>query len=851
MPQYNYETGQMEETEEERRAREEAEKRAGTTVVGETKRKQYEDGSQTETVTKEIPAPSFGDRLGQAFTRAGENFVNNVTSAPDRFVNNLNRGIDNVRNAPDRFMQNVSGAPGQMQQRVAAPVAPSGFQGQTDEFGGVDQAIARQAQQPAPVAPVAPGSTFDRMIQAESGGRQTNAQGQVLTSNKGAMGIAQVMPTTAMDPGYGVKNIFDLAQERGIPFQNRDRATAEQLLGNRALNQEFGANYYKAMENRFDGGPGAVAAYNAGPGRVSQNMAQNQGQLNVAQLPQETQGYLQKVGMPTPAQRPPQPVSPEQLAQQPMPANQGINPQRPGLNIPGLTPVAQMPPPVDTTAQAISRYQAIQDKPDELMKFAFDANTPDYLKQRAQDQLVQSYDSQKKESEATKVIPSMNQNEIARAMTKKSEGNSVGDWVQYLLFKHVGLTDLANQKGEQLGIGHKWASAMDAEGNTGMVQYTASGLPLTGVKSDGSDMSKSELAAYSSQGAGKTSDVSLTMHQAQVDGKIHTFESKRTPAGLLYRDATANGTWKRQAPEGMTNVGQQDPAHLKGLSTMKSVMEKYRKDSLSASQSTGRPLYTEEQIQAAGNQAYQGITGKPFAGMAGAAGTAAATTETAPAGAAANTAKPEAAKGAKSLAQQILDYEAPSPPASARDAGSVALRNEVNRLAGEQGRVFNSGNFKLAAGFNNSQSGKALKSINVAVDHLDTLQEAANELKNGQTPAFNKIANLYATNTGQTAPGNFDALKSIVGSEVAKAVVGGASALGDREEIRKEIANSKTPEQLAGIIGRLQALMAGQAKGIRQEWISSGLDEATFDNKLMPRTKVVLNKQKEPTRSKW
>jgi hypothetical protein len=148
-------------------------------------------------------------------------------------------------------------------------------------------------------------------------------------------------------------------------------------------------------------------------------------------------------------------------------------------------------------------------------------------------------------------------------------------------------------------------------------------------------------------------------------------------------------------------------------------------------------------------------------------------------------------------------------------------------------------------------SGKALKSINVAVDHLDTLQEAANELKNGQTPAFNKIAQLYASNTGGTAPGNFDALKSIVGSEVAKAVTGGASALGDREEIRKEINNSKTPEQLAGVIGRLQALMAGQAKGIRQEWVSSGLDESRFDDKLMPRTRVVLNKQKEPSRSNY
>lgn len=400
MPQYNYQTGQMEETDEERRIREEAEKAAGSTVVGETRVKQYQDGSQTETVTKEIAAP------------------------------------------------------------------------------------------------VAPDNTFNRMMQVESGGRQTNAQGQVLTSPKGALGVAQVMPTTAMDPGYGVPNIFDLAQQRGVAFQNRDRATAEQLLGNRALNQEFGQNYYAAMNRRFDGGPAAVAAYNAGPGRVQQNMAQNQGQLNVGQLPQETQGYLQKVGMPAPqAQpRPPQPVSPQQLAQQPMPANQGINPPAPALQIPGLTPVTQMPSP---SAQAIDRYQAIQDRPDELMKFAFNPSTPAYLQQRAKDQIAESYDSQKKESQAQTALNTMSQNEIARTLTKKSEGNSVGDWAQYLLFKHVGLTDLANQKAEQLGIGHQWTRSMitDNAGNDIPVeiQTTASGKLLGGNMLDGTPLTRAQL----------------------------------------------------------------------------------------------------------------------------------------------------------------------------------------------------------------------------------------------------------------------------------------------------------------------------------------------------------------------
>jgi len=271
-------------------------------------------------------------------------------------------------------------------------------------------------------------------------------------------------------------------------------------LGNRALNQEFGQNYYAAMNRRFDGGPAAVAAYNAGPGRVSQNMARNQGQMNVAQLPQETQGYLQKVGMPTPGQPAPQPAAPAPVAPNAMPAvDYGLAPGtgNQGLRIPGLTPVAQMPPPVDTTTQAINRYQAIQDKPDELMKFAFADNTPDYLKQRAKDQLVQSYDSQKKESQAQSAIPTMTQNEIARAMTKKSDGNSVGDWVQYLLFKHVGLTDLANQKGEQLGIGHKWAQSTitDAEGtDIGVeIQTTASGKVLSGNRLDGTPLTAKEL----------------------------------------------------------------------------------------------------------------------------------------------------------------------------------------------------------------------------------------------------------------------------------------------------------------------------------------------------------------------
>ena len=338
-------------------------------------------------------------------------------------------------------------------------------------------------------------NTFDRMIQAESGGRQTDAQGRVLTSNKGALGIAQVMPTTAMQPGYGVMNIFDLAQKRGIPFQNRDRATAEQLLANKDLNQEFGQNYYNAMKNKFDGGPGAVAAYNAGPGRVSQNMAQNQGQLNVAQLPQETQGYLQKVGMPSQG---PRPVSPEQVAQQPapqaMPANQGIK-------IPGLSSLAEIGQQQQNTTQAgIQRFQSNQDNLDELMKMRNDASVPEHIRKRSGDRAYELMNQQYKQSQAQTKIDEMvqtgDQLGIAKVLSSKPKDEE-GSFLKMLALGFIS-PQLAGAEAIKLGLAPtKWEQATyaDKNGNDVSVEIKrrSDGKILGGTKMDGTELTAEEL----------------------------------------------------------------------------------------------------------------------------------------------------------------------------------------------------------------------------------------------------------------------------------------------------------------------------------------------------------------------
>jgi hypothetical protein len=100
--------------------------------------------------------------------------------------------------------------------------------------------------------------------------RETGGLGmpETATSRAGARGLMQIMPSTAMNPGYGLPNIFDLAKQRGIEFGDQSKESASKLLENPQLNIDFGSRYRAAMQNRFNDPILAAAAYNAGPGAV-------------------------------------------------------------------------------------------------------------------------------------------------------------------------------------------------------------------------------------------------------------------------------------------------------------------------------------------------------------------------------------------------------------------------------------------------------------------------------------------------------------------------------------------------------------------------------------------------------
>ena len=141
----------------------------------------------------------FQNQLSVLDGRAAEQYNNSVRLQPNRIV--------------------VPGAPG------SVPAYSGNYRG---EYFGMAQAAARRHGIPADL--------FARLIQQESG---WNPRAR---SNKGALGLAQLMPQTARQLGVDPYNV--------------------------AQNLDGGARYLAEQYRTFRSWPLALAAYNAGPGAV-------------------------------------------------------------------------------------------------------------------------------------------------------------------------------------------------------------------------------------------------------------------------------------------------------------------------------------------------------------------------------------------------------------------------------------------------------------------------------------------------------------------------------------------------------------------------------------------------------
>ena len=356
------------------------------------------------------------------------------------------------------------------------------------------QAVLRPGQggqfmRPVMRGPVNP-DDFQRIQQIESGGRQFTPQGQVVTSPKGAMGISQIMPRTAMDPGYGVPNIFDLAQSRGIQVQNRDEATARQLLSNQELNTEFGRNYFNKM-NQMYGPEAGAAAYNAGPGRVQQAIQRSQqtGQPLQQFLPQETQHYLQQFGQGR------GPISPEQLQQE---QQQQQQPRQGILALPSVGASAEGITGEQEAQQRLSQYQSQfeqnQNNIDQLIALQKDQTAPLSFRNLANERATELLTTERNKRRAQDEAEKIKNDPVAITKVLKSEPeDEKGSWLKFLLLGFIS-PQAAGLEAARLGLiptTYQRATIQNSDGTQKVVQVK---LRADGKVIGGTDLENNQLS---------------------------------------------------------------------------------------------------------------------------------------------------------------------------------------------------------------------------------------------------------------------------------------------------------------------------------------------------------------------
>lgn len=409
--------------------------------------------------------------------------------------------------------------------------------------------------------PMAP--TFQRMLQAESGNQQFTPQGQVLTSPRGAMGAAQIMPSTAMQPGYGVPSIFDMAQRQGLQVPARDEATARQLLANEQLNRQFGQAYFDAMRRQFPGSEAqAVAAYNAGPGRTQQAQARG-GASWMNYMPGETQRYVNQVSgtpqaQPGPGTAVATPTGIQGTMEQPPVPNQyslaqGVS-AAPGFQIPVGPPTIGAPRPAQAPAEGftptqlgIDRFTLNQNNLQNLLAMRDDQSVPDYLRDRAGRRAQELLQTDYARRDAEQQLRSLNETDLARVLREKTTG---GSWLKALAFSALGMERSAQAEAAKLGIGTFQSSMV--EGRPVMIKVAANGTPLEGYDaSTGKALNANELVSAMAGAAGGKITTSGTFFQT-AQGQILRAQSDER-GGTRLVDAST-GTRYTGSTQGLTKL---------------------------------------------------------------------------------------------------------------------------------------------------------------------------------------------------------------------------------------------------------------------------------------------------------
>lgn len=187
-----------------------------------------------------------------------------------------------------------------------------------------------------------------------------------------------------------------------------------------------------------------------------------------------------------------------------------------------------------------------------------------------------------------------------------------------------------------------------------------------------------------------------------------------------------------------------------------------------------------------------------------------------------------------SVAQMVGNYEI-APPSSMRmqTPQGLALMSRVKAMNPDyQAQEFASRNAAYRA-FGSGKQGDQVRSFNVLISHLNTASDLANNLDNTASPAFNKAANYFATQTGSAEPTNLDTAMQMIKAEAVKAISGAGGGVADRENALAAVNSAISPAAMRGALDVVKKLAGGQLGGLKRQFEQS-TGRKDFENLLSP-----------------
>lgn len=203
-------------------------------------------------------------------------------------------------------------------------------------------------------------------------------------------------------------------------------------------------------------------------------------------------------------------------------------------------------------------------------------------------------------------------------------------------------------------------------------------------------------------------------------------------------------------------------------------------------------------------------------------------------------------------ARMIAEYrQAPLSGYAMRSPDGIRIMSKVRELNSDYRAEEYTKRNRAEVAFATGTQGNTVRSLNVIVDHLSTLDELSKALHGGNVQAINRAKQRFEQEFGQPAPVSFDAAKQVIGTELIKAITTAGGGVTERQEAQDHINRANSPAQIAGVIATYKKLLAGQLGGLRRQYKeATGRDDEDFDRMLSEDAKRELKgigtKKEEP-----